>query len=108
MQSNQELSNYLDILASIPDAIGWYVVPLEASGVLLLADSRESMALPLMEALAGEFGHVIATASKRGTHWAACLVDPSQEDLDAAAGKLRAAYAIGTTDPSDDHESGPF
>ena len=106
--TTKQLSAYLDIFASIPDPIGWYVVPLESYGLLLLVDSRDSMPLPVMEALAGKAGDVIVTVSKPGTNWAGCLIRPAAASLADAAGALRAAYAISTAEQSDDDETGPF
>lgn len=103
-----ELAGFLDVLASVPEQIGWHVIALESYQLLLLADSRDSMPLPLMEAIAGQAGDVVATGAKPGTSWAGCLIRPTEPNLETAAGKLRGTYAIGTTDAADDDESGPF
>lgn len=102
------LAALLDFAASSPSLIGWHSIPLPSLGFVLLADSRAEGTMMILEAVAGQHGRLVASGPKPGSPWIGCLVEPNESDLDAAAGELRAAYLIATTEAGTEDETGPF
>ncbi len=101
----------LALHASTPTPIAWHVAAIQPARVVIVLDSRDEASAMIIEAVAGQFGTVLATESTSETHdghsLIGCLIRPPG-DIDDTAGRLRAAYAIATEPDADDEETGPF
>lgn len=104
----------LTVAASIITDVPWYVLPVHGLGVVLAWDRRPEADTGILEALARERGEVVATSLDHrdvgGRQFVAVMFRPA-DDLNEAAGTLRAAYLIATSpdDPiGDDDPDGPF
>ncbi|MDV6032731.1 MAG: hypothetical protein F9B45_22125 [Phycisphaera sp. RhM] len=102
------LAALLDFAAASPALIGWHSVQLPSLEFVFLADSRAEGTMMILEAVAGQHGRIVNSAAKPDSPWIGCLIEPNEDDLEKAAGELRAAYLIATTGVSAEGETGPF
>ncbi|QDV86060.1 hypothetical protein [Planctomycetes bacterium TBK1r] len=101
-----QLETMLAIVSHVPSAVPWFVIPIATPNRVFVADRRDDASLAITEAIAGHHGQVLASDT-RGD-WVGVLLDPGETAATEAAGKLRGAYAMGTTDASADDDDGPF
>ncbi|PHQ35182.1 hypothetical protein [Rhodopirellula bahusiensis] len=100
----------LHVVDTVPSDVPWHVI--ELSDFILIADARDEASTLILEAVASQFGQVVASESIESNHTdrgtlLGYLVKPSA-DLADPAGSIRAAYAIATTEATEDEEAGPF
>lgn len=104
------LRSLLNVAASIPSSIPWAVAPIDYPGVILLCDSREEATISILEGVASQFGEVLETTSvdstTNGRELIGCLIRPSASDLETAAARLRAAYALATDAGANEADAG--
>ncbi len=105
----------LAVVDAIPSDVPWHVVTTDHQSLIFVADSRDEASTLEMEAIAGQFGDVVASECFHSRRIdpkpiIGCLVSiPAGSDPDETAGRLRGAYAISTNPPNDEPGfTGPF
>ncbi len=99
MTNAETLRSMLEAIAVIPAKVDIHIAPIYTLGVILLADDRDEASLPIMNAIASQYGEVFVMDSVGGTasgrELAGCLVRPHDEtNLKGTADALRMSYVL--------------
>ena len=96
--SNRQLRSLLELSAAMHWPVPWIVAPIPSLGKVLLCDERNEASTLLLDAIASDFGVVVASDSMQATlkncEIIGCLIQVDSNDLESLADRLRAAYAL--------------